>query len=113
MKIIKIILFLGILAAVAHFLYAPSPSCVPDQGKGKSRISKNISAQNKDYSALLAKIESSHVFTALMRQGTGNTLIANESFTKVVENFRLAGVMTSGGAKAIIEDKTSSHRPRT
>ena len=104
MKLIRIILFLGILAAAAYALRAPAPS----RGLGeytKGRISKNISSQDKDHSGLLAKIESSHLFTALARQGATGTSSTVESLAKVVENFRLAGVMTSGGAKAIIEDK--------
>lgn len=107
MKIIKIILFLGILAAAGYALRAPGPSCgLGDQDKGReSRISKNVSGQNKDYSTLLTKIESGHLFAALSRQGAAGASPAAESLAKTAENFRLAGVITSGGAKAIIEDK--------
>ena len=103
-KFIKIILFLGILAAAAYALSASALYPVPG-GRAKGRISKNVYNQNKDYSALLTKIETARLFTALARQGAPGASPAAESLGHAAENLRLAGVMTSGGTQAIIEDK--------
>ena len=103
MKFIKLILVLGIVAALIYVLRYPSVSL--DVTTRINEQNKSITGSNKDYSSLLTKIENERIFTAASRQGVAHSTITDQSLSKLVENFRLAGVMSSGGMKAIIEDK--------
>jgi len=107
MKIIKIILFFGILGAIVYVMRAPAPVYRANE-KAIGHLNKNVLRQSNDYSAFLAKIDSRHIFAAGHAHEGSALSASKEGLSKTVENFRLAGVMTSGGAKAIIEDKKKS-----
>ncbi len=107
MKIIKIVLFLGILAAIVYVLNAPvSENDLRDLPVG-NRAGRSAVREKRDYAAFLAKMDGNRVFTAVARSAALASG-GKDTIAKVIEGLRLAGIMTAGGTKAIIEDKESS-----